>query len=651
MRFRKGLVLVSALVIIGLYFWGLGSLPFLDPDEGMNAEISREMLTSGDWIVPRFNGVVYIEKPPLMYWLTAATFAVAGPSEFSARFWKVVSMLGTIALTVGVGRRLFSSRVGGLSGLILATTLGVFLFSRMSQMDPLFVFGLTLAVYGIVSLNAVSEDELPGGISRGGLWLWLGAGIAVMSKGLLGVIFPLALFSLWILLRQDLQLMRRGWSRGGMLLSALLVMPWHAAAGVKVHGFVQFYLWDNQLLRFLGSRGYVEDGDPLGTIHFLGITLVALFPWTPYLMAALAAVWSDARSARRAGVRSLVASGFGPGAVPTAPGESPFAFHDARIHFLVGWLLLVVGFFSASAFKLEYYALPAYPAAALLVAAIIARGNGWGERDRPGTAPFSDRAPVPRGVLTQLRAWSWVALIGGLLYLAAATWAWWAGAFTPLNIVRGLSVWWINYRVLLEQGLPLPSVSPSFYVSILVGGGVLWAVGFAAAWWAQRRDRALATTACVALVGIGLILITSSVLQQIGPHHALKPLAEKLNGWLRPEDIIIHERDLELGGSLPFYTRRHVLVLNGTRGDLEFGSRFPEYRETFIDNRTFLNLWEGNKRVFLITDLPVERSALSQIPGFHGEALVSSGRRWLYANRPPALADHTSDFAFSAQAQ
>jgi 4-amino-4-deoxy-L-arabinose transferase-like glycosyltransferase len=132
----RALAPAGILAITLVYFWGLGSLPLLDPDEGMYAEISRQMLASGDWIVPRFNGVTYVEKPPLMYWLTAATHAVAGPSEFSARFWKVASMLGTIALTSGLGCRLFSSGVGALSGMILATTLEALLFSRITQMDP-----------------------------------------------------------------------------------------------------------------------------------------------------------------------------------------------------------------------------------------------------------------------------------------------------------------------------------------------------------------------------------------------------------------------------------------------------------------------------------------------------------------------------------
>jgi 4-amino-4-deoxy-L-arabinose transferase-like glycosyltransferase len=635
----KVLILASTLVIGLFYFWGVSTLPFLDPDEGMTAEIAREMLASGDWIVPRFNGVVYIEKPPLMYWLTAASYAVAGASEFSARLWKVAPMLGTIALTVGLGRRLFSRRVGGLSGLILATTLGTFLFSRITQMDPLFVFGSTLAVTGIVDSSKALENGPQGGTSYGGLWFWLGVGIAVMSKGLLGIVFPLALLGLWILLRRDVHVVRGGWSWIGVLLAALLIVPWHVAAVMKVPGFVQFYLMDNQLLRFLGERAYVEDGKSLGTIPFFGITFFALFPWAPFLVAALVCVWRETWRTRSSMRPGRFAIGFGDACMPVTPGNSRSTFHDPHIHFLVGWLLLVVGFFAVSSFKLEYYALPAFPAVALLIAALIVCAGRWQDRDSSSaTGGLGDTDLGPHVAFALLRSWCWVGLIGGLLVLAAVMWAWWAGGFTSLNIVRGLSIWSTSYRVLLEQSLPLPSVSPTYYEVVLVGGGLLWVMGFAVAVFALRGSRVLIAAGALALVGLGLVALANSVLLEIGPQHSLKPLAARLNRLLRPEDILIHERGLERGGGLLFYTGRRVLVLNGTRGDLEFGSKFPESRQAFIGSRMFLDLWGGSGRVYLVTDVPPERSAVSLLPNPHPAAIASTGTRWLYANHPPASA-------------
>ncbi len=241
----------------------------------MYAEIAREMLASGDWIVPTFNGIPYIEKPPLMYWLTAGTLAALGPSEFAARLWKVLPVLGTIAATWTLGAHLFSSRVGIVGAGILATTLGTFLFSRISVMDPLLLLGVTLASYGVALAGARGR--------RADLWFWGGIAIGLMSKGLPGLVFPLGLLGVWASVRGDVGALRAVSTRRGVLLAALSIIPWHALAAWKIPGFFRFYVVDNQILRFLGTRGYAEDGTSLGTVAFLGVTAAALFPWTPIL--------------------------------------------------------------------------------------------------------------------------------------------------------------------------------------------------------------------------------------------------------------------------------------------------------------------------------------------------------------------------------
>ena len=611
------LAFVASLAIVLLYLWGLGGYGFLDPDEGMYAEIAREMLASGDWLIPRFNGVPYVEKPPLLYWLTAGTYAVLGSSEFSARLWKVVPILGTMVVTYGLGRRLFSEGIGMLSSLLLATTLGVFLFSRISQMDPLLVFAITLSVFGIVA----AALRLPGrawGSGGYAAWcFWLGIGIGVMSKGLPGLFFPLALLALWTLVRRETGAMRGVWSWGGIAMALVLVVPWHVMAAIRVPGFFDFYVMDNQLIRFLGERAYVEDGKSLGTLAYLGITIYALFPWAPYLAAALLALCAS----------------ISPSRLP--PPALRFTLHDSRLQFLVGWIALVVGGFALSSFKLEYYALPAFPAVALFVAAFL---GSVGHAGKPGT-PLKSSHPGASPVRDELsfrllRVWTWVALVGGLLYTTAVAGAWWAGYFTPQNIVRGLSLWATNYRVVLEQGLPLPPVLPGYFGALLLGGGLLWVGGFAAALSRLRRGKVVAAIFVVAVVGVGLSVMAASVLRLVESHHSLKPLAERLNSVLQPGDVLVHERGLEKGGGLLFYTGRQFLVLNGTRGDLEFGSRLPGYERTFIDTDAFRNLWDSESRVFLVTNLPEVRSAISAVSGPTPILVTSTGTRWLYSNRP-----------------
>lgn len=578
---ETGAPLALLLVAAGsFYLWGLGAVGFQDPDEGMYAEIAREMLASGDWLVPTFNDVPYIEKPPLMYWLTAAALAALGPTEFAARLWKVLPTLGSVAMTGALGGRLFTPRTGLVGAGILATTLGTFLFSRISVMDPLLLFGVSLAGYGI------SRGGDLGG--RGDLAFWLGITVGVMGKGLPGLVLPLALLGCWALVQRNLGTVRALWTARGVLMAAALTLPWHVMASWTVPGFLRFYVVDNQVLRFLGARAYVEDGTSLGALAFLGVTAVALFPWTPVLAAAL-------ESAVRERAR------------------------DPGLGFLLGWAALVVGLFLASSFKLEYYALPAFPAAALLAAALVCRA---------ADPPTPDRAACGA-----LRRWAWIGLAGGAAFCAAAAWLWQAGHLRSANIVRGLSFWSTNYRIILDHGLTLPPVAPERYAAVLLGGGALWTVGFGAAVWCLARRRVWAATTAVGVVGVGLCLLAGAVLREVGPHHSLKPLADRLNALSRPGDVLIHERGMEKGGGLLFYTKRLALVLNGTRGDLEFGSGLSGKRRTFIGDDTFREVWTGSSRAFLVTDLPIQRSAIGRIAGGAPAPVASTGTRWLYANR------------------
>ena len=211
------------------------------------------------------------------------------------------------------------------------------------------------------------------------------------------------------------------------------------------------------------------------------------------------------------------------------------------------------------------------------------------------------------------------------------------GWLTPAAIIRGLSFWSTNYRIILDHGLPLPPVIPGLFGGVLLVGGLLWVAGFGVAAWCLAHGRVQAGMAAVGSVGLGLCLLAGAVLRDVGPHHSLKPLADHVNAVHRPGDVLIHERGLEKGGGLLFYTQRPVLILNGRRGDLEFGSTLPEAEGRFIDTPRFHEIWErgdagvpgdGSSRI-AERDLP-EVSAAPIL-------VASTGTRWLYANRVGAL--------------
>jgi 4-amino-4-deoxy-L-arabinose transferase-like glycosyltransferase len=459
----------------------------------------------------------------------------------------------------------------------------------------------------------------------------MGVTVGVMSKGLPGTAIPLALLLLWSLIGRETRTVRRIWSLGGVAALLVLTVPWHAVAAMKVPGFFDFYVVDNQLLRFFGGRTYVEDQQsPLGALAFWGVTFIALFPWTPCLAAAL-----------MAHSKRLIADGrwrdhlFGRSSSIHSSHLPPSTFHLSRITFLVAWAALIIGGFSLSSFKLEYYTLPAFPALALLTAAFLADLE---DRGREGHSPQPFHGELPASGRTGfglLQGWTWIAVVGGLLFTWGAAWAYWAGLFSPQNIARGLAMWATNYRIMLEQEIPVPLASSEYFGALLVGGGLLWTAGFAIAQVCLRRGRVLEAAGAVSLVGVGLCLLTGSVLSQVESHHSLKPLAEYLRGALTPGDAVIHERGLEKGGGLLFYTDQKVLVLNGTQGDLEFGSRLSGHERAFIDTESFRSLWQAGSRVFLVTHLPRTVSAVSAVSDPSPVLVARTATRWLYSNRMP----------------
>src|SRR5438128_2749900 len=228
-------------------------MPLLDPDEGLYAEIAREMLTSGDWVIPHVNGLPYLEKPPLYFWLTALTFQLFGPSEWATRLWSAISALGTVLLTWRIGRRLYGAPAGLMAGVVVATVVGNALYVRRASTDQLFVFCLTLAMYGFLR-----DAERPDRGRARFLLLYLGAALGVLAKGFLGVVFPVLIMGLGLatvrragprssvpLRWRELNLVR------GTALFAVIAVPWHALVAWRSPMLFYFYVVHIHMLLLL----------------------------------------------------------------------------------------------------------------------------------------------------------------------------------------------------------------------------------------------------------------------------------------------------------------------------------------------------------------------------------------------------------------
>jgi len=616
---KEALVLVG--VSVPFLFWGIGSISFLDPDEGMYGAIASEMAEGGDWITPYFNGVRHLHKPPLQFWLSALTVTAFGPSEWAVRLWSALPALATALLVWRIGATVYGSAAGFYAAIVFLTNVGIFVYSRVAMADWLLVFSITLSIYGFIGA-ALSQRSIANGQQSGGaktndqlrlpiylLVFWLGMALGVLSKGLIGLGFPVLIVGIFLLVSSKWKmadsksqiansafthfypLFVNRYSLIGLLIFLALVLPWHILAALRNPGFFGFYILDNQILRFLNTRGFIEDDVQNGTISFLVVTLIWFFPWSLFLPVALR-------------------QGF-----PRFRRQIPL---NETLRLLVGiWAVGILAFFSLSLSKLEYYSLPAIPALSLMV------GGQWAE------ALTSVKSQMG------LKLWLGVLALGCVLFGGAISF--FGDGLTRQALLDGFAEINGYYRILKDQGLPFPFDSLSPFVEHIKGVGAVVALGFPISYFFfSWRLPKVSFTVLVTVAGAIAFLVfrLNFVLEQ---HHSTKPVAKVLLALSEPDDVVVHEGSLEYSGGLPFYTGRQIYVLNGRRGDLDFGSRYPEARHLFMDNGGFIDLWEGNQRVFLVTGYRVRKSIVEHLRSDKLVLLGRYGSRSLYVNQQIAI--------------
>lgn len=324
---------------------GIGSYGLLDNNEGLYAEVAREMLASGDYVLPSLNGLPYFEKPPLFYYLIDAAFALFGESAFSARLVSGAASLVCLLGLLGFSARLGKAQGGRLAALILTSAAGYVIMSRAVMPDMLLTAWFNLALFGFYL--ALRE--------RRRAWLrasYMALALAVLTKGLVALaLYALVCGSTLLLQRKRLnrETLRLLVDPTAIALFLLLAVPWHVLATLRNADFAWFYLINEHVLRFLGLREPHDyySGSPL---YYLPRVLLFLFPWPAYLLLM-------ARKPRQA---------------PDA------ATADLQSFLWLAWLL-PLAFFSLSSAKGNYYMVIAMPPLALLVALRIEAlaAEGW----------------------------------------------------------------------------------------------------------------------------------------------------------------------------------------------------------------------------------------------------------------------------------
>lgn len=335
-RSRRLPLLLLILTALFIFFFRLGGRGFENKDTLWYVEIAWEMLRSGDWIVPRFNTVIFTEKPILFIWAVAGCSRLAGAiTPFSSRLPSALAALGCTFLTAWLGRTLFNRRTGILAGFVLCTSYAFAWEARVCMVDMLFTLFVTLSL--CFFYRGLSEE----GARRGPFVLaYAAAGLAALTKGPLGIVLPAVVCLAFLAADRKLNLLRPMMVPLGILIVIGMQAAWYVPYLVKIgpegrRFFYDMYVYKENFLRFTSGFDHLEP------FWFYGPKLLShLLPWSPFLVLCPFA--------------SRLSAGGGGG----APGR----------RFPAAWFLGILALLTISSGKHSRYALPLYPAAALLVA-------------------------------------------------------------------------------------------------------------------------------------------------------------------------------------------------------------------------------------------------------------------------------------------
>jgi 4-amino-4-deoxy-L-arabinose transferase-like glycosyltransferase len=391
----RGLYIGLAALLGVVWLATLSGRPLFNPDEGRYAEIPREMLGSGDWVIPHLNGLDYIEKPPLQYWATAIAYRAFGVTEFSARLYTALTALAAIAWMGFVAARLWGNDAGWRAAAILA---GMFMFVVLGQLMTL---DMSLTCWMSVGLGGFLLAQPSGPAAR--RWMlvaWTGAALGVLTKGLVAAAIPAAVLCIYSLWSRDFSPWRKLHASLGLPLFLLITVPWHWLAAMRLEDFLQFFFVHEHFARYLTP--IAERQEPWWFFGY--VFLAGTVPWT---VPALRVVLSGWRHSGPAGQ-------FRPGL------------------FLWIWVIFIGVFFSLSDSKLMPYILPAMPALAMLMASLpvatlkrdflitailttaVAFGLGFAAWKLPGLIPVSDRQPYFLLLAKPLREIAALLVVSGL---------------------------------------------------------------------------------------------------------------------------------------------------------------------------------------------------------------------------------------------
>lgn len=562
----------------------------MDDVDAVQAQIARNMLSSGDWVTARLDGVAYLEKSPLIYWMMAAGYRVFGVHDWAARLPLALSIIALCWLTYRFGRWAFDEETGFYAGLCLATSVGLFLFTRILIPDATVTLTITAAIWA--SLHLLEPEE-----SRPGLWaVVLGAslGLGLLLKGLIAALFPVLAVGAFMLATRQI-FSWAAWKKlhlfTALAVCLAIALPWHVLATLRnppylsfvmhsgpgeYRGFFWFYFFNEHILRFLNLR-YPRDYNTVPRFLFWLLNLVWLFPWSAYLISATKLEYLPASRQGRARIMAVC------------------------------WIGVVMVFFTFSTTQ-EYYSMPIYPALALLIGSCLRRG---GRLVRIGSYLLLGIAALLFTVLAGVLLTVWKVPARGDI----------SDALTQHPEMYTLSLGHmgdLTLNAFAYLKLPLGLASAAFLICAL-------AICF------FRKDTgriAIGITASMIL----FFQAARIALVRFDSYLGSYPLAQKLLAG--PPGELIEANSYYSFSSVFFYTNRTALLLNGRNNNLEYGSYAPNAPQVFIEDLQFQALWQLPERYYLLA-YGSEMPHLTQLVGHEKLYVVAKNSdNFLLSNHP-----------------
>jgi 4-amino-4-deoxy-L-arabinose transferase-like glycosyltransferase len=682
-------LLLLALWIVFYASFTLFTPPLLDDADSVHAEVAREMLLRHNLVTLYANGIRYLEKAPLLYWSMAASFKLFGVSAAAARIPLALAVLALVFAVETFARRAFRNAKAGLyAALILLSSPGLFLFTRIMLPDAMLCLWLALALLCfwlteecssiesvIPSERSESRDPriLPGSPQTLRLLCTAFAAccaFGILTKGLIGVVFPVAIVLIYLLLtrggRATITRIRLLHPLSSLAVFLTIAAPWHILIALanpaqghpgvlalvhghlfvplptqgNVHGWLWFYFVNEQLLRYLNLR-VPRDYDTVPLWLFWSLCLVWLAPWSAFVFKSVSPLLSHLRGALKLDLRRIKYPPITQLRKPMFWGLKLTVRHlDRTLRaqlLLFIWAFVPLLFFSLST-RQEYYVLPALPALAILIAGWLAQECEW--------------QPVTKSAKKIRRANLWLTAIvvafgtifaGGALIFLICTHA----PARNADLAQLLQQNPADYALSMGHFLDLNAGALALFRLPLALAAAALFLGPLCSFILRKLNQPHAATLALAATAFGFLLAAHLALQTFAPVLSSQHLAATIASQLHPDDLIVIHQEYEFASTLGFYLRRPgytqqngrpvainpIHILEGRSSNLWYGSFFPDAPPIFETPHSLALKWPGAQRIFLWQDLANQPGPLPALPT-PIYVIAHSGGKEIVSNQP-----------------